>query len=60
MKIEPESSGELDTKLEDIRNKKRRLWIIVIIMLAAFCVGTAALLSLLWVVFEKILPQGLV
>lgn len=59
MTIEPESTGDSGTRVEEIRDKKKQLWIIVVIMLTAFCVGTIVLLSLIWLVFEKILPQGL-
>ena len=56
-------SGLLETqpdKTEEIQRKKKQVWVITLIMLVSFCVGTMVLLAILWFVFEKILPQGLI
>ena len=56
-------SGQADIppdKILEIQRKKKQVWIITLFMLVSFCVGTMVLLAILWFVFEKILPQGLI
>lgn len=43
--------------LELIQKRKRQIWMIVAVMLVAFCIGTAGLLALIWFISRMILPQ---
>ncbi|MBA4375034.1 MAG: hypothetical protein C0401_02535 [Anaerolinea sp.] len=46
------------TSPEKVENNKRQIWLILVVMLTSFCVGTSVFLALLWVLFKKIIPPG--
>ena len=55
-----DDSDNLQTVQADpdlIEKRKRELWTIVVVMLVSFCVGTFALLALLWYVIKIIMPE---
>lgn len=48
-------SDQVDQEL--IEKRQREIWLTVVIMLVSFCIGTSALLALLWFVFKVLIPQ---
>ena len=50
--IEKDDPGELTSKLEEIQQKKRQVWLILVIMLISFCLGTLILFTILWLIFK--------
>lgn len=55
---DPISDGEFKTSPEETRRNKKQLWLTLVVMLVSFCVGAVLLLLILWLVFEKVLPQN--
>lgn len=58
MMTSPDDSEIVQEKLNETTKRKHQLWVIVAVMLVAFCVGTSFLLSLLWYFFKFLLPPG--
>ncbi len=50
------TSQTVQDDLELIQKRKRQIWMVVAVMLVSFCIGTTALLALIWFVSKMILP----
>jgi uncharacterized membrane protein YdcZ (DUF606 family) len=55
----PVDPGEEARRDELIAHQRKQVWKIVGIMVVSFLVGTTILLFILWLVLEKLLPQGI-
>jgi hypothetical protein len=58
MMTNPDDSVIVQEKLDETAKHRRQIWVIVAVMLVAFCVGTSALLALIWYVLKFLLPSG--
>jgi hypothetical protein len=56
---ETENPKEFRTTPEEARANRRQVWLILVIMLASSCVGVVVLTLILWFLFKKVIPPGL-
>ncbi len=55
---ETEEPREFNTTPEEAREKRRQVWLTLLVMLASSCVGMSALAAVLWLLFKKVIPPG--
>ena len=52
-----DSLDEIKTTPE-VREKRRQVWLTLLVMIGSSCVGMTILMVLLWILFKKIIPPG--
>lgn len=57
---DPLPAQEFKTNPEEAAHSRRQVWLILLVMLASSCLGIAALTVILWWVFTKLIPSGLI